>query len=188
MWYNDNWKSVYKKVKSGGKDMFCVGDVVLYTTYGICRITDQIKRFFNGTYSDYYVLVPLTEAKTQLTIPVTNPNTTERLHKLLEGDEIRDITNQIPYLEAYWIDNDNERKREFSSIIRSGNRLNTLRMIKSIRFHQLSLKDKNRKLHAADEQQMKEATKLIVDEFSYVLNIDKDFVSNRISDEMNKEI
>ena len=168
--------------------MFCVGDVVLYTTYGICKITDQIKRLFHGIENEYYVLVPLSESKTELTIPISNPITKERLHGLLDEKDIVEITNQIPYLEAYWIDNENERKKEFSDIIRSGDRINTLRVIKSIKYHQLSLVGKNRKLHACDEACMKEATKLIVDEFSYVLQIDKEDVQDKIRAEMIKEI
>lgn len=167
--------------------MFCVGDVVLYTTYGICKITDQIKRLFHGAESEYYVLVPLSESNTQLTIPVSNPMTLERLHGLLNQKDIVEITNQIPYLEAYWIDNENERKKEFSDIIRSGDRVKTLRVIKSIKYHQQSLIGKNRKLHACDEAAMKEATKLIVDEFSYVLQIDKEDVQDKIRTEMSKE-
>ena len=153
--------------------MFNIGDVVVYTTYGICKITERITRSFNGSDNEYFVLVPLSEAKTQLTIPVNNPITLSRLHSLLSKDEISDVINQIPFLETYWVENENERKKTFAEIIKNGNRLDTLKMIKSIKHHQLSLKDKSRKLHACDEQSMKEAEKLIVDEFAYVLDIDK---------------
>lgn len=153
--------------------MYCIGDVVLYTTYGICRIKDIIKRVFNGNENSYYVLIPITEAKTELTIPVDNPMTLSRLHPLLPSDEIEKIIEAVPYLEVYWIENENQRKKDFGDIIKNGNRLETLKMIKSIKAHKLSLKDKSRKLHACDEQYMREGQKLIVDEFSYVLNVNK---------------
>ena len=98
--------------------MFQIGDVLVYTTYGICRVENIIEMNFNGSLTKYYILVPLSEAKTELTIPVDNPITNSRLHKLLTPDEINEIINQIVYLEPFWIPNDNERKKAFNDIIK----------------------------------------------------------------------
>ena len=165
--------------------MFKIGDVVVYTTYGICKITERISRVFNGNENEYFVLVPLSEAKTQLTIPVDNPITKARLHPLLCKDEIVSIINQIPFLESYWIENENERKRTFAEIIKTGDRIDTIKMMKSIRFHQASLKDKNRKLHACDEAALKDAEKLIIDEFAYVLEVDKNNIHEQMLSKFN---
>ena len=124
--------------------MFQIGDVVVYTTYGICRVENIIDMNFNGNLTKYYVLVPLSEAKTELTIPVDNPITSARLHGLLSEDEINEIIDEIPYLEPFWIPNDNERKKAFNEIIKKGNRKDTLQMLRSVKRHQLSLKDNYR--------------------------------------------
>ncbi|MBQ7641782.1 MAG: hypothetical protein IJS83_04865 [Acholeplasmatales bacterium] len=168
--------------------MFQIGDVVVYTTYGICKVENIIDMNFNGNLTKYYVLVPLSEAKTELTIPVENPITIARLHGLLSENEITEIIDQIPYLEPFWIMNDNERKKAFSDIIKRGNRKDTLQMLKSVKKHQLSLKDKVRKLHACDEQVMHDAEKLIVDEFSYVLGKEKVEIYNLVNDKIIKSL
>ncbi|MBQ9900222.1 MAG: hypothetical protein IJM36_03730 [Acholeplasmatales bacterium] len=168
--------------------MFQIGDVLVYTTYGICRVQDIISMNFNGTPTKYYLLVPLSEAKTELTIPVDNPITNVRLHSLLSENEINEIINQISFLEPFWIINDNERKKKFNEIIKLGDRKNTLQMLKSIKKHQLSLKDKVRKLHACDEQVMHDAEKLIIDEFSYVLKKEKIDIYNIINEELLKNL
>ena len=168
--------------------MFQIGDVLVYTTYGICRVENIIEMNFNGSLTKYYILVPLSEAKTELTIPVDNPITNSRLHKLLTPDEINEIINQIVYLEPFWIPNDNERKKAFNDIIKKGDRKDTLQMLKSVKKHQLSLKDKVRKLHACDEQVMHDAEKLIVDEFSYVLNKEKIEIYTLINNELMKNL
>ena len=144
--------------------------------------------YFNGNLTKYYVLVPLSEAKTELTIPVENPITMSRLHGLLKENEINEIIDEIPYLETFWINNDNERKKAFNDIIKKGNRKDTLQMLKSVKKHQLSLKDKVRKLHACDEQVMHDAEKLIVDEFSYVLKKEKIDVYNIVNENLLKNI
>ena len=162
--------------------MYQIDEVVIYTTYGICQIKEIREIAIGDRTNRYYVLIPLFETNTELTVPIDNPITNLRLHKLLSKDEISNIIDHIPDLEPYWIENENERKKVFSDIIKAGNREETLKLIKSIRYHAIDIKDKNRKLHACDETHMKEAEKLIVDEFSYVLEKNKDDVSNIINE------
>ena len=159
-------------------------EVVMYTTYGICKISEYRELALGGETKRYYVLKPLGEDKTELTVPIDNPITSLRLHSLLSEDEVTHILSQIAEMEPYWIDNENERKRIFSDIIKTGDRSETLKLIKSIRNHILQIKDKNRKLHVCDENYMKEAEKLIFDEFSYVLKKEK----SEIVDLINLEI
>lgn len=160
--------------------MLEINDIIIYTTYGICKIKDKITMNLNGN-NEYFVLVPLTDAKTEITIPTANQLIMSRVLPLLKKDEILTIINEIPFIDTFWIDNDNERKKEFSDIIKKGDRRQTLKLIKSIKSHQNGLKGKGRKLHATDEAAMKDALKLILDEFSYVLDRDRNDVLNELN-------
>lgn len=153
--------------------MLEINDIIIYTTYGICKIKDRITMNLNGNNNEYFVLIPLTDSKTEITIPTANSIIMSRVLPLLTKDEISTIINEIPFIDTYWINNDNERKKEFSDTIKKGNRRETLKLIKSIKLHQNGLKGKGRKLHATDEAAMKDALKLILDEFSYVLDRDR---------------
>lgn len=166
--------------------MFKQDDVVLYTVYGVCRVREIINMNFNGANNDFYILVPINEAKTELTVPVNNPLTIARLHPILSCEEIKDIIKEIPNISTFWIDNDNERKKQFSDIIKLGDRPMTISLIKSIKKHQYSLRNKNRKLHSADEQSMRDAEKLIFDEFSYVLKKNRFDLALELDDMMNQ--
>lgn len=166
--------------------MFSTGDIVMYTTYGICKISDIIEMSLGGKKNQYYVLHPLRESKTELTLPVDNPMTKIRLHPLLSEGDINDLIHQIPFMEVYWIERDNDRKTQFGDIVKSGDRKETLRLIKCIKYHSHDIKDKGRKLHATDEAAMKDAEKLILDEFSYVLGIEREKMSIIINTELEK--
>ena len=168
--------------------MHQLGEVVIYTTYGICKIKEYRELALGGDTKRYYVLVPLNEDKTELTVPIDNPITALRIHSLLSFDEITNILGQIGEMEPYWIENENERKKVFSDTIKTGDRKETLKLIKSIRYHQLEIKDKNRKLHICDENSMKEAEKLIFDEFSYVLNRERNEIIDLINYEINNSL
>ena len=153
--------------------MYKVGDVIIYTLFGICKITEETERPFNGQLNKFFILEPLSNQKTKMTVPQDNPIILARLHSLLSIEEVNTLIQEIPFIEPIWIDNDNQRKREFSDIIKSGDQAKILQIMKSIYTHSLGLKDKGRKLHVSDEQCMKDGEKLILDEFSYVLNKDR---------------
>ena len=153
--------------------MYKVGDVIIYTLFGICKITEETERPFNGQLNKFFILEPLSNQKTKMTVPQDNPIILARLHSLLSVDEVNTLIQEIPFIEPIWIDNDNQRKREFGETIKSGDQLKILQIMKSIYTHSLGLKDKGRKLHVSDEQCMKDGEKLILDEFSYVLNRDR---------------
>ena len=158
-----------------------VNDIIIYTTYGICKIKDKIEIKLNDSVGEYFVLVPLTDSKAELTIPTSNELIMSRVLPLLSKDEITTLINEIPFIDTYWIDNDNQRKKEFSEIVKKGNRRENLKLIKSIKNHQMSLKGKGRKLHETDEAAMKDALKLILDEFSYVLDRDRLDLQNELN-------
>ena len=165
--------------------MYSVGNIVIYTLYGICTITEETERFFNGVNTKYFVLVPLSDTKTKITVPAENPITLSRIHSLLPSNEIEAIIEEIPFLETIWIENDNQRKKEFGNIIKSGNRKEILQMIKSIHTHAIELKNKGRKLHVSDEQCMRDGEKLILDEFSYVLGKDRILLASEIKNKFS---
>ncbi len=161
--------------------MLEINDIIIYTTYGICKIKNKITMNLNGNSNEYFVLIPLTDAKTEITIPIANSLIMSRVLPLLDKNQILTIINEIPFIDTYWIDNDNERKKEFSDIIKKGDRRQTIKLIKSIKNHQNGLKGKGRKLHATDESAMKDALKLILDEFSYVLDRDRNDLLNELN-------
>ncbi len=164
--------------------MYSVGDTIIYTTYGICKIVDQIQREFNGQLKNYYILRPIHDPKASLQVQVDNPLTNEKIKVLLTKDEIYSLIGTIPTLKSYWIENENERKKQFSSILRSGERCEIIRIIRSIYDHQIELKERGRKLHACDEQYFKDAQKMIDEELNYVLENNPKSILDYIIDEL----
>lgn len=155
----------------GGFKMYNQGDIIVYTTCGLCRIDGIIDRVFNGEEKKYYILKPINDNRATLQVQVDNPITEIKLKTLLSKNEINDIINEVPNIEPFWIDNENERKKVFSEIIRNGDRLKIYELMISIIEHSKGLKDKGRKLHACDETYLNDARKLICEEISYVLDM-----------------
>ena len=89
--------------------MYNQGDIIVYTTTGLCRIDGIIDRVFNGEEKKYYILKPINDNRATLQVQFDNPITEIKLKTLLSKNEINDIINKVPSIEPFWIENENER-------------------------------------------------------------------------------
>lgn len=164
--------------------MFKVNDTIMYGTQGICKIVEITEKDFMGTKKEYYVLKPINDAGATLFAPVKNEKIEAKMRRILSEEEIYDLIETMPYEEANWIANENERKEKYKKIIASGERAELIKMIKALYFHKKQRESDGKHLYLSDERFFKEAERILYDEFQYVLKIRKDelmaFIFNRI--------
>ena len=100
-----------------------------------------------------------------------------KMRKLLSLDEVYRLIHQMAFQPVMlWEDNDRVRRDQFQAVLRSGDRMSLISMIRTLYLHQQELAAKGKKLHLVDEKQMKEAEKQLHEEFAHVLHIDRDQV------------
>lgn len=69
--------------------MFKVGDLIIYSGQGICRIDDICKQRFLGEAKDYYVLHPIASPSLKTSTPVDNDKVL--MLELINMDEALEI-------------------------------------------------------------------------------------------------
>ena len=163
--------------KLGGYKMFKTNDKVLYGSSGICIVEGKMSREFKGKTIEYYVLKPIENMNSTVFVPVSNQDLVSRIKKLLTENEIEDMIKELSDDNLEWINHDNTRRDRFKSIIKSGNRKEIMRLIRTLYTKQLELKEGGRKMHAVDVGILKEAQKILHDEMAYVLDIESDDVA-----------
>lgn len=151
--------------------MFKVDDIVTYGINGVCKVAAIEEKNLMGTTKDYLVLKPLNGDKSTFYVPVDNENLLSKMRKLLSEDEINQLIDSMPNEKVLWIENERERKECYKKIIADGNHSELIRMIKAIHFEKKDRETKGKKLHISDERFLKEAEKILYDEFQYVLNL-----------------
>ncbi|MCC8043400.1 MAG: CarD family transcriptional regulator [Oscillospiraceae bacterium] len=164
--------------------MFCVNDVVLYGNEGVCRIDDITQRSFGDKSGDYYVLRPVNNGQLTLYVSVANGNLESKVRKMVTADEITEIIDSTAHSAPHWINDENERKLRFKEIISSGDRRAILQVIRSIYVHRDEQLQKRKKLHAVDEYMLKDAEKILYDEFAYVLNLKPEQVGELLTSKL----
>ena len=162
-----------------------LGEIVIYNTHGVCRICEIIQKEFAGEIKNYFLIKPVNDPKSCLYLPTDNELSLSRIRPILDKNAILDIISDIPNQEMQWIENDNERKRIFGEIVKEGNRKNLVALVKVIFKQKNILKAKKKKLHASDEQSLKEAENLLYDEISYVLELNKCEVIQMLKDKLD---
>lgn len=154
--------------------MFKVNDTIMYGTQGICKITEITEKEFMGAKKEYYVLKPVSDPAATLFAPVNNQKIEAKMRRILSEEEIYELIETMPYEEANWIDNENERKEKYKQIIASGDRTELIRMIKALYLHKQKREEDGKHLYLSDERFFKEAERILYDEFQYVLNVKRE--------------
>lgn len=151
--------------------MYKTGDTVIYGTQGVCRIEGVQTKRIRGEYVDYLVLRPVYDKNSTVFVPKNNEKLLSKMRDILSADEIYRIIKELPEEDPVWIEDDNIRKARYQEIIDEGDRSRIMLIIKTLYSHRKKQEEKGRRLHQADEYILKQAEKLLHNEFALVLDI-----------------
>ncbi|MGL4772330.1 MAG: CarD family transcriptional regulator [Clostridium sp.] len=163
--------------------MFKVDDYVMYGNTGVCKVTGITQEKFSNQLKEYYVLTPVYNNKVTIKIPVDNPKISIR--EVLTEKEITNLLINARTAEAEWIENDRVRSEHFKSVIKGGKCEDLIQIVRAIYLNNAQTKAEGKKAYKIDAEITKEAERLINEEFSTVLNISQEDVTNYIINRIN---
>ena len=151
--------------------MFQVKDVILYGTQGVCEITGTEEKSVGGKKRTYFILKPVSDKGSTVFVPTDNELALRKMRRLLTGEEIHRLIDSLPEEGGLWIDNENERRELFKSVLSEGDPRELIRMVKAIHLHKTRREAEGKRLHMSDERFFKDAEQVLCNEFQYVLGI-----------------
>lgn len=164
--------------------MYSINEYIVYGKVGVSKIIDIRKECFEGLEEQtYYVLKPVYSEKSIIYAPV-NRNL-NKFRKVLTVEEVHEIIEALPKEKTIWIDNDQSRRERYSKILKEGNHIELVRLLKTLYTRSKELTSKGKKLHVSDERILKEAERILFEEFAFVLNIEPEEVLPFITEEIN---
>ena len=153
--------------------MFKVNDTIMYGTQGVCTIVEITEKDFMGAKKEYYVLKPMNDKGATLFAPVST-KAGNKMREILTKEEVYELIDRMTTEETNWIKNDNLRKDTYKKIIVNGNHIELIQMIKALHLHREKRELEGKHLYLSDERFLKEAERILCDEFQYVLNVKKE--------------
>lgn len=151
--------------------MFQVNDVIAYGTQGVCKIIGTEEKSVNGKKKTYFVLKPVDEKGATIFAPTDNEIVLRKMRRLLTKEEIHALIDSMPQENAVWIENENDRKELYKSILSKGDHLELIKMIKAIYAHKARREAEGKRLHMSDERFFRDAEQILYNEFRYVLDL-----------------
>ncbi|MBQ7669387.1 MAG: hypothetical protein IJS45_01555 [Clostridia bacterium] len=164
--------------------MYKAGDHVVYGSHGVCAVTELRQMVFGTEHKDYYVLSPINDKRSTIFIPVDSENLVCQMKRVLTKDEIDELLYSVEPGSLEWIPSDSERKAFCTHTLKNGDRLEMLHMIDMLYMHRERMKDQKKHFHVTDEKFLREAEKLLHDEFSFVLGIPVSEVGEYIGEKL----
>ncbi|CEN78408.1 CarD family transcriptional regulator [Paraclostridium sordellii] len=150
--------------------MFNVDDYIMYGMTGVCKVVDITnEKFINGEKRKYYVLNPIYNNDTTIKVPLDNDKIPMR--KVISKGDMTSLINDIPNMEILWIDDEKKRMAQFETMLKSGQCEELIKLIKNIKFSKKYARSNDKKLYKSDKDIMKEAKRLLTEEFAIILNI-----------------
>lgn len=160
--------------------MYNVNDAVVYASYGVCVISAIEERDFSGENIEYYILRPVGDKKNTFYVPTSNSALKDKMRSIYSRKEVNNLISMMSDEQCIWIDNDFQRKEEYKKIIDRGDRLELVRLIKTLYEKNAELNKQHKKLRSTDEKFLREAENMLYDEFAYSLSIPREKVVDYI--------
>lgn len=160
--------------------MYNVNDAVVYASYGVCVISAIEERDFSGENIEYYILRPVGDKKNTFYVPTSNSALKDKMRSIYSRKEVNNLISMMSDEQYIWIDNDFQRKEEYRKIIDKGDRLELVRLIKTLYEKNAELNKQHKKLRSADEKFLRDAENMLYDEFAYSLSIPREKVVDYI--------
>ena len=162
--------------------MYPIGSFVMYSSSGVCSVSDIRAESFAGTKKDYYVLMPVHGNTSHIFVPLDNEKLLSRMRPLLSREEVLELIACFQSEQPAWIPDNRARGTYFQQCLMDADPLELVRVVKSITNHKIELADKGKKSLMADEQVLKRAERILHGEFAMVLGVAADAVSSMIED------
>lgn len=148
-----------------------IGDTVIYSTTGLCKVNDIVIRTVLGKSREYYVLSPVYQDRSTCFVPVDYDSERIRIEKPLSKEQAEEmlvfITDSSP---AKWIAHINDRKLQYSAILRDGSRKEKIQLLKTLYIYRQKLWEQNKRPNSSDEHILNNCREQIFCELAYVLD------------------
>ncbi|ATP41563.1 CarD family transcriptional regulator [Solibacillus sp. R5-41] len=148
--------------------MYNVGDVVIYSSHGLCSIKDICEQTFSDITKTYYVLEPLNDPNLTIRTPIDNEG--KQLREIMKKEEAIKILHSFTSPGIEWVEQSTHRMRLHLEIIKTGDRQKQAHLLNTLLRKKIDYVALEKKFPTQEEKLILSLQELIFSEFSIVLN------------------
>ncbi|MBP3729369.1 MAG: hypothetical protein J6H18_03795 [Lachnospiraceae bacterium] len=145
--------------------------MVHYSLNGVCYVAGSVEKKIEGVTSTYYELRPYYRKSDTIYLPIQNEALMARVRPLISPEEIDRILKNCRKESCSWVDSEPQRRELFKSMLKSGDPKELVLLTRALYNRKQELSRFGKKLRTSDIAFLKDAERLLHEEFAYVLNL-----------------
>ncbi|KZE37086.1 hypothetical protein AV656_10905 [Bhargavaea cecembensis] len=157
--------------------MFEIGDVVIYSEHGLCKIDDICKKELFGETRLYYVLHPLGEQTLKISTPVDGKK--KRIMRTMNREEAVELMDVFGKPGIDWVDDPKHRARAYQALVQSGDRQKIAEVAGALMDKKLNT---DQKIYDQDRKILNHVQSILFRELSMALGISIDEVADQVEE------
>lgn len=158
--------------------MYNVGDVVIYSSHGLCSIKDICEQTFSDITKSYYVLQPLNDPNLTIRTPIDNEK--KQLRDIIKKEDALKILHSFTTPGFEWVEQSTHRMRLHTEIIKTGDRQKQALLLNTLLRKKNDYVALEKKFPNQEEKLLQSLQELLFSEFSIALNKSSDEIYEHV--------
>lgn len=159
--------------------MFKIGDLIVYSGHGICRVDEISEKTYTGITKAYYVIHPI-ENSQKLTISTPVDNDKTGILKLMNKEEAENILESFNSAGINWIEKPQLRGQVFKDIVYTGNRMDIAKVANTLLRKKHEIEKARRKFYEQDSRIFSTIQNILFKELAISLNTSPEAIFEKI--------
>ncbi|WEK53717.1 MAG: CarD family transcriptional regulator [Candidatus Cohnella colombiensis] len=159
--------------------MFNIGDLIIYSSHGICRIDDICDKTIMDVTRRYYILHPVQGSAIKISTPVDNK--TVVMLDLIDREEAEEIIQSFTLPGIPWIDKSSQRNHTYTEIINRGNRKEIASIVNTLMIRQHDAEINKKKPHEQDRRLLLSTQTVLFSELAHALDTTYEAIQDRVN-------
>ena len=151
--------------------MYSVNEKIHYGGSGVCIVQQIATMRFGRTRELYYVLKPVYQNSSVIYVPVENQQLTAKMRPVLTREEVDRLIGEMDAIPTAWEEDPQARRLSFDALLRSNDCRSLIVIIKTLNAQKERRQAEGKTLHVSDEGYLREAQRLLYDEFAGALEL-----------------
>src|SRR3954453_20955357 len=152
----------------GESKMFNVGDLIIYSSLGICRIDDICEQTYNGNTRKYYVIQPIEDKNLTIHNPVDNDQVV--MLAMINREDALEILESFKEKGIRWIEKGHDRTKEYTDIVKTGNRKEISKILNTLMRKKFDADRNGKKIGDPDRRLLSSIQNIMFKELAIALN------------------
>lgn len=159
--------------------MFHIGDIIIYSLYGLSKIDDICEKTVANVTRKYYVLHPLNQSSLTISAPVDNDKVV--MLKMMNPEEAEEVLQSFKQPGVSWIEDSRQRYGKYQEIINTGNRKEIAKIANTFMRKKRELHLNDKKLHEQDRKLFEPIQTILFNELAMSLDTSIEKIAEQVN-------